>query len=70
MYSAVKKIYKILDCKDYHTLVFPTGEKISFPKKKYAIPANTLDFLKKKKLLYKVQPGEGQDTFEGVRYAW
>ena len=65
----IKKVYKISDCKDYNSLSFQTGEKISFPKKKYAIPANTLHFLKKKNLLYKVQPGEGQDTFEGVRYA-
>ena len=36
-------------------------------KRKYSIPANTLNFLKSKKLLYKLQPDEGQETFEGIR---
>ena len=36
-------------------------------KRKYSIPANTLNFLKSKKLLYKLQPGEGQETFEAIR---
>ena len=33
-------------------------------KKRYVIPRNTLDFMKKKKLLYKVKPEEKQEESE------